>query len=119
MVERLKEFLNCCNINQTYPEFLDDRQKLVKKITSSLDYIKDFTFYNALASKTRLLIYRLIQQEPMCNCSLSKIIGLSEGSITYHIKKLEGANLVIGRNRGHFVIYYTPETLRVALEENQ
>ena len=38
-----------------------------------------------------------------------------EGSITHHIKKLDDAGLIIGRNKGHFIIYYTTENLKKKL----
>jgi len=57
------------------------------------------------------LIYQLIQESELSNCALAKILGLSEGSITLHIKKLDDARLIVGRNKGHFIIYSTTEDL--------
>jgi len=60
-------------------------------------------------------IYQLIQKGELTNGALAKILSLSEGSITHHIKKLDDAGLIIGRNKGHFIIYYTTEGLKKKL----
>ncbi|MHA1776361.1 MAG: ArsR/SmtB family transcription factor, partial [Promethearchaeota archaeon] len=112
---RIKDFLKVCDSSQNSTDFLTKNQNIKEKIIQSQDFIKELKQYSALANKHRLLIYHLLQRSEQCNCSLSKILGLSEGSITHHIKKLEEAGLIVGRNRGHFTIYYTAANLKKTL----
>ncbi|MCF2139717.1 MAG: winged helix-turn-helix domain-containing protein [Candidatus Lokiarchaeota archaeon] len=115
MESRIDEFLKSCNKSQSSPDFMVQYQNLAKKITQSKDFIQELKRHSALANKYRLLIYHLLKDGEQCNCSLARILGLSEGSITHHIKKLEDAGLIVGRNRGHFTIYYTAANLKKSL----
>lgn len=115
MDSRFIDFLKVCEINENPGEYIKDKLNFVDKKINSEDFQKDLKYYSALANKNRLLIYQLIQENELSNCSLAKILGLSEGSITHHIKKLDDAGLIIGRNRGHFTIYYTTEGLKKKL----
>ncbi|MHA1585137.1 MAG: ArsR/SmtB family transcription factor [Promethearchaeota archaeon] len=85
---------------------------MAKTIIETRDFQKHLERYSALSNKNRLLIYNLIKQEKMCNCVLAQILSLTEGSVTHHTKILENAGLIIGRKKGHFTIYYTPENLK-------
>lgn len=115
MNTRIEDFLKACDSSRNSSEFIDENKELATSITQSEEFIRELKQYSALANKHRLLIYHLLEMGEQCNCSLSKIIGLSEGSITHHIKKLEEAGLIVGRNKGHFTIYYTAVNLKKAL----
>ena len=115
MESRINEFLKCCNLDQNSQAFVKLRQDQSTEIKNSEEFKKKLRIHSALANKNRFLIYRLIQKEELCNCALARILGLTEGSITHHIKKLEKAGLIIGKNQGHFTIYYTKENLKKIL----
>ena len=115
MDSRLQDYLKICDINEDPGEFIRERIDFVDKIVKSDEFQMKLQRYSALANKNRLLIYQLIQEGDFCNCSLAKILGLSEGSITHHVKKLDEAGLIIGRNKGHFIFYSTTEDLKKKL----
>ena len=115
MNSRFQDYLKICEIDENPGEFIKDKIEYVSKIRESDDFQKELKRYSALANKNRLMIYQLIQEGEYCNCSLAKILGLSEGSITHHVKKLDEAGLIIGRNKGHFIIYNTTEELKKKL----
>jgi ArsR family transcriptional regulator, arsenate/arsenite/antimonite-responsive transcriptional repressor len=110
METRIKEYLKdrdiCCE------EYVEKYQEFAKKISESEEFKTKLKRYSALSNKNRFLIYSLIENAETCNCALAKIVGLTEGSITHHIKILQEAGLVIGKNQGHFTTYYTPENLK-------
>ena len=115
MDSRFLDFLKVCEINEHPGEYIKDKLNFVDKKINSEDFQNELKHHSALANKNRLLIYHLIQDGELSNGALAKILGLSEGSITHHIKKLDDAGLIIGRNKGHFIIYYTTEDLKKKL----
>lgn len=115
MDSRFQDFLKTCEINDDPGEYIKEKLDFIDKKIKSEDFQNELKHHSALASKNRLLIYQLIQEGELSNGALAKILGLSEGSITHHIKKLDDAGLIIGRNKGHFVIYYTTENLKKKL----
>jgi len=112
---RFQEFLKICEINDDPSDFIKEKLDFVEKKLNSEDFQNELKHHSALANKNRLLIYQLIQKGELTNGALAKILSLSEGSITHHIKKLDDAGLIIGRNKGHFIIYYTTEGLKKKL----
>ncbi|QEE14400.1 ArsR/SmtB family transcription factor [Promethearchaeum syntrophicum] len=112
MNSRFQDYLKICDIDENPGEFIKEKIDYVGKILKSDDFQMNLKRYSALANKNRLMIYQLIQEGEYCNCSLAKILGLSEGSITHHIKKLDDAGLIIGRNKGHFIFYSTTEDFK-------
>ena len=115
MDSRFQDFLKICNIDDNPGEYIKEQIDNADKIVKSDDFQKNLKRYSALANKNRLLIYQLIQEGDFCNCSLAKILSLSEGSISHHTKKLDEAGLIIGRNKGHFIFYSTTEDLKKQL----
>ena len=62
----------------------------------------------ALADPTRLRLLVFILDQPdqeACTCDLAPYVGLSEPTVSHHLKKLEGAGLVEKERRGMSVHY--------------
>jgi len=57
----------------------------------------------ALADRHRLRIVNLLLRadgEPVCVCEFEPVLGLSQGTVSHHLKKLVGAGLVARETRG-------------------
>jgi ArsR family transcriptional regulator len=69
----------------------------------------------ALADATRLrLLSILLASEGMeaCTCDLTDPLGLTQPTVTHHLKKLVGAGLVVGERRGTWTYYHVvPDAL--------
>jgi ArsR family transcriptional regulator len=69
----------------------------------------------ALADPTRLRIVSMLLASPdagVCTCDMTEQLGLSQPTITHHIKKLVMAGLVTGERRGTWHHYrVVPEAL--------
>lgn len=64
----------------------------------------------ALADPVRVRLFSLIltaEGGQACNCDLAAIVGLSDATVSHHLKALRGAGLVVGERRGTW-IYYSP-----------
>ena len=64
----------------------------------------------ALADPVRLRLLSLILAAPTgeaCNCDLAPAVGLSDATVSHHLKALREAGLIVGDKRGTW-IYYRP-----------
>ncbi len=59
----------------------------------------------ALADKNRLLILKELSIKNCCVKRLSKKLGVTESSISQHLKKLREAGIIVGEKQGYFVHY--------------
>ncbi|KIF80702.1 ArsR/SmtB family transcription factor [Noviherbaspirillum autotrophicum] len=62
----------------------------------------------ALAQDSRLAVFRLLVQagpEGMAASKISESLGIPPSSLSFHLKELTHAELVIPRQEGRFVIY--------------
>jgi len=62
----------------------------------------------ALAQESRLAVYRLLVEAGPGGLAASKIaeaLGVPPSSLSFHLKELAHANLVMPRQEGRFVIY--------------
>ena len=68
-----------------------------------------------LAEPARLRLLSLIQAQPdgeACVCHLVEPLGLSQGTVSHHLKALLGAGLVTREQRGSWAYYrVVPEAL--------
>lgn len=79
----------------------------------------------ALAQESRLATYRLLVQAGPGGLAASRIseaLGIPPSSLSFHLKELSNANLIVARQEGRFVMYAaqfdTMNTLLGFLTEN-
>jgi ArsR family transcriptional regulator len=59
----------------------------------------------ALADRHRLRIVNLLLQaggEPVCVCEIRPLLGLSQGTVSYHLKQLVEAGVIKRKRRGTY-----------------
>lgn len=64
----------------------------------------------ALADPVRVRLLSMLLTAPdgeACNCDLAPAVGLSDATVSHHLKSLREAGLVVGERRGMWV-YYRP-----------
>ncbi len=69
------------------------------------EILKNTKIHNALSDESRLKILLLLKFREMCNCELTAALNLTQPNLTYHVKKLENANLVKPRREGKYTYY--------------
>jgi DNA-binding transcriptional ArsR family regulator len=72
------------------------------------------TFFKALADSNRLRIVGLLAREPHSVERLAEALGLTDGTVSHHLRRLTEAGLVEARPQGYYR-YYSLRT--AALEE--
>jgi ArsR family transcriptional regulator len=60
----------------------------------------------ALADGNRLRILRLLMDRPRCVCELRKALGITQPSVSKHLRILEEAGLVDRNRSGQFIDYH-------------
>jgi ArsR family transcriptional regulator, arsenate/arsenite/antimonite-responsive transcriptional repressor len=61
--------------------------------------------FRALADPHRLRIIESLGHEVRCNCHLQEMLGLASNHLSYHLKVLREAGLIVGQRRGRWVDY--------------
>jgi len=59
----------------------------------------------ALADKVRLQIVQLLRSGPLNVTMIAAGIGLPAGTMSHHLKILEGVGIIEGQRRGHQLVY--------------
>jgi len=59
----------------------------------------------ALADPYRLEILEILANEVRCNCHLRDILDLAPNHLSYHLKVLREAGLIVGARRGRWIDY--------------
>jgi len=59
----------------------------------------------ALADKNRIRILKLLENKKMCVCELACILGITQPSISRHLKKLKSADLIKAEQDGFWTNY--------------
>lgn len=71
--------------------------------TTSLEERVDL--FKALADPHRLKILTILEREVRCNCHLQDLLGLAPNLLSYHLKILREAGLIVGERRGRWIDY--------------
>lgn len=64
--------------------------------------------FKALADRHRVKILNALTSaadEAICVCDLSEMLGLAQPSVSYHLKQLVGAGLILREKRGTYSYY--------------
>ena len=64
----------------------------------------------SLSDPNRIKIVKLLQQKGMCVCELQEALGISQPSVSKHLKILEEAGVVDYKKDGLWVNYYLEKT---------
>jgi DNA-binding HxlR family transcriptional regulator len=71
--------------------------------------------FKCLSDRSRLQILKSLSIEPMYVERLSKRLGLTPSTISFHLKKLENAGIVYAKKEQYYLIYHLVESV---LKEN-
>ncbi|PTM59933.1 ArsR/SmtB family transcription factor [Desmospora activa] len=70
-----------------------------------MDIDKLAEIYKALGDKTRLRILSLLKAEERCVCELVEFLGISQPTVSQHMRRLKSVHLVKERRQGRWVYY--------------
>jgi ArsR family transcriptional regulator len=80
--------------------------------TQSKDLAQAAQRFAALSDETRLQIVELLTRGEWCVCDLQGALDAAQSRLSFHLRKLKDAGLVIDRREGRWSYYsLNPETL--------
>ena len=73
-------------------------------------YKEDAKIFKALSDEKRLYILNLLQNGEKCACELIDDMNIRQSALSYHMKILCDAEIVVGRKEGKWTYYsFNPE----------
>jgi ArsR family transcriptional regulator len=60
----------------------------------------------SLSDKNRIRIVKLLEKRKMCVCELAFILGITQPSVSRHLKKLKSAGLIKDEQEGFWTNYF-------------
>ena len=97
------------------PPFLDGLPALVDQAAVPGDHAATAALFRSLGDPARVKIVNLLatSDEPVCICNLTGPLGLSQPTVSHHMKKLHDVGLVEREQRGKWAYFsLTDDALR-------
>ncbi len=61
--------------------------------------------FHALSEPLRIKVLELLRQRELCVCDLCDALGVSQSKLSFHLKTLKEADLVLSRQEGRWIYY--------------
>lgn len=65
--------------------------------------------FKALSDETRLKVLLLVSKRDICQKGISKYLGITDSSVSQHVKILKEAEIITGYKEGYYVFYHINE----------
>ncbi len=66
---------------------------------------RNATIFKAFCDEKRLIILELLQNGEKCACKLIEETGIAQSALSYHMRILCDAGIVVGRQEGKWIHY--------------
>jgi ArsR family transcriptional regulator len=73
--------------------------------------------FHAISDPLRLQVMELLRDKELCVCELCEILDVSQSKLSFHLKTLKDANLIIPRQEGRWIYYRLNLPQFVVLEQ--
>lgn len=73
--------------------------------------------FHALSDPLRIRVLELLQQQELCVCELCESLHVTQSKLSFHLKTLREAGLVLARQEGRWIYYRLNLAQIVALEQ--
>ncbi|MHA1270362.1 MAG: ArsR/SmtB family transcription factor [Candidatus Helarchaeota archaeon] len=104
--KQLKSLLECKGTDINLIEYIEDLKLLKKSIEENHKFSEFLKINKALSDKNRFLMFELLlEKDEMCICEFSIALGLTQPTISHHLKILEFSGLIEGLKSGNFMHY--------------
>jgi ArsR family transcriptional regulator len=97
--EKIRKMLTCCK------KSFEKLKNIGSELKAQVE-LKDLEiFFNALASKERIMIIKSLKDGDRCVCELETILDKSQSTISHHLRKLERAGLIYSFRKVNYTHY--------------
>lgn len=66
--------------------------------------------FKVLADKNRIRIIKLLEKKKMCVCELAHVLGITQPSVSRHLKKLKSAGFIGDEQDGFWTNYFLAQS---------
>lgn len=80
-----------------------------KVLSSKMNHQANAKIFKAFCDEKRLAILELLQHGEECSCVLLEKLDLTQSGLSYHMKILSDAGIVVGRPEGKWTFYHISE----------
>ena len=82
-----------------------------------MEVIELSNVFKAMSDETRLkILVCLAEREELCVCEFQELLGLSQPTVSRHLKILEEAGFLKNRREGQWVIYRLKKENKIQIE---
>lgn len=75
------------------------------QVKTSFDLTTLQSGFHALSDSIRLQIIELLRSQELCVCELCEQLNVAQSKLSFHLKTLKEANLVLSRQEGRWIYY--------------
>ena len=75
------------------------------QVQTSPDLNNILSSFNALSDPLRLQIVELLRSQELCVCELREQLDVGPSKISFHLKQLKEANLLLSHQEGRWIYY--------------
>ena len=100
-----------CNITIIHEDIL---KKVRKKLSDEANFHKMSEMFKVMNDPTRLRIINALMISEMCVCDITALLGMTQPSISHHLKVMRQSELVKYRRDGK-IIYYSLDDEHIGL----
>lgn len=93
---------NVCSLELIHNDTVESTKS---KLLSCEQYIELAALFKLFGDPTRLRILHALEQNELCVCDISSLLGLTKSAVSHQLKDLKLANLVKFRKEGQTVFY--------------
>ncbi len=96
-----------CGVGASLP-LVACRTPLVRPGLADEDAAELERVFQALADRYRLKVVNMLAQvegEAVCVCEFQAALGLKQSTVSYHLKQLHDAGVIVREQRGRFAFY--------------
>jgi len=86
-------------------------------MTTATDLSRAAQLFHALSDETRLAVLEMLRQGERCVCELQDQLDAAQSRLSFHLRVLKDAGLVIDRRDGRWVHYSLNADAFVEVEE--
>ncbi len=94
---------NCIRLNADIVQIKDCKEKLK---TNSKSFLQTGQILALAGNEVRLkILYLLEEEDELCPCDLSDILGMSIPAVSQHLRKLKDGRIIEARKEGQTIFY--------------
>ena len=107
--KEIREMLCDCSGSCDTGEYFDSLRIFGARLKERQKYLRMSNICSALGSVERLIILKALCEKDRCVCELESILDKAQSTVSYHLRKLQGADLISSYSKNSYSYYHLKE----------